>query len=134
MQIRYSNSYLLAKAKQAEQAGQADEAAQLYTELIKNKPVEAFAYNRLMVYYRRKKEYKKEQQLIKTAIAAYVHQAQESQEAWLKKNKLTARTAKALVKSLGLVDKKGSPIVENSQLTAWRKRLEVVRKRLKTSS
>lgn len=64
------------------------------------------------------------------AIAAYARHAQESQQAWLRRHKKTARLAKALVKSLGLTDRKGIPVIENRQLATWRKRLQVVRKRL----
>jgi hypothetical protein len=84
-----------------------------------------------MVYYRRQKEYRKEIQVINAAIAAHEQHAQDYQHVWLKRNKQTAQVAKALVKSLGLVDRKGKPVLENRQLRLWRKRLAVVKKRLK---
>jgi tetratricopeptide (TPR) repeat protein len=130
MVIKYSNKYLLAKARVAEQEGRPEEAERLYTEAIKNDPLEVTAYHRLMVYYRRQKDYKQEQAIIQAAIAAHQRHAQERHQTWLQQNKQTARTARALVKSLGLVDKKGIPKVENLQLEAWRKRLQLVRKRL----
>ena len=130
MARQHSIPYLLGKARQAEQSGELSEAADLYERITKQAPMEAVAYNRLMVYYRRQKNYKKELQVIRQAIAAYARHAQESHDAWLRRHKRAARLAKALVKSLGLTDRKGIPVIENRQLATWRKRLQVVRKRL----
>lgn len=131
MAIRYSSHNLHVKAKEAEQAGESDTAADLYRKALKADPMDDLAYNRLMVYFRRKKDYKKELQLIQAAIKAHLQHAQQNQQQWLKRNKKTARTAKALVKSLGLVDRTGAPRLETRQLNTWRKRMTVVRKRLK---
>jgi tetratricopeptide (TPR) repeat protein len=131
MAVRYSSRNLHVRAKQAEQGGNPDEAVKLYNQALKNNPADELAYNRLMVYYRRKKEYKKELAIIRSAIASQLRHAQESGLQWLKKNRKTARTAKALVKSLGLVDRKGMPKLETRQIAAWRKRLALVLKRLK---
>lgn len=130
MAVRYTSRNLHVRAKQAEQAGEPEEAVKLYNQALKNDPTDDLAYNRLMVYYRRKKDYKKELSIIQSAIASHLRHAQETGQQWLKKNKKTARTAKALVKSLGLIDKKGTPKLETRQIAAWRKRLTVVRKRL----
>lgn len=131
MAVSYTSRNLHVRARQAEQAGEPEEAARLYTQALKNDPMDDLAYNRLMVYYRRKKDYKAELRIIQSAIASHIRHAQESGQQWLKKNKKTARMAKALVKSLGLVDRKGMPKLETRQLAAWRKRLAVVRKRLR---
>ena len=134
MAIRYTSRNLHVQAKEAEQAGEADTAADLYRRALKADPLDDIAYNRLMVYYRRRKEYKKEQQLIQEAIASHLKQAHTAQTDWLKRNKKTARTAKALVKSLGLVDRKGIPKLETEILRKWRKRLAVVKKRLASAA
>jgi len=131
MAVKYSSHNLHVRARQAEQAGEAEEAVSLYNQALKNDPMDDLAYNRLMVYYRKRKEYRKELKMIQVAIAAHVRHAQDTGNLWLKKNRKTARTAKALVKSLGLLDRKGIPKLETRQIAAWRKRMTVVRKRLK---
>ena len=134
MAVKYSSRNLHVQAKEAEQAGEASAAAKIYSQALKNDPMDDIAYNRLMVYYRRQKDYKMELKIIQTAIAAHLRHAQETGQQWLKKNKKTARTAKALVKSLGLVDRKGLPKLETRQLATWRKRMTVVRKRMKQTT
>ncbi len=131
MAVKYSSHNLHVQAKEAEQAGETEEAAKIYSQALKNDPMDDIAYNRLMVYYRRQKDYKMELKIIQAAIAAHLRHAQETGQQWLKKNKKTARTAKALVKSLGLVDRRGLPKLETHQLATWRKRMTVVRKRMK---
>lgn len=133
MAVRYSSRNLHVQAKEAEQAGEAGQAIELYQKALKKDPMDDLAYNRLMVNYRRGKQYRKELQIIQAAIAAHLKNAQETQQQWLKRNKKTARTAKALIKSLGLVDPKGLPKLETRQLNTWRRRLAVVRKRLKNA-
>lgn len=134
MAPRYTSRNLHVQAREAEQAGEADTAADLYKQALKTDPLDDIAYNRLMVYHRRRKEYRKEKQLIEAAIAAHLKQAHTAQADWIRRNKKTARTAKALVKSLGLVDRKGAPKLETEILRKWRKRLTVVRKRLASQS
>lgn len=131
MAVKYTSQNLHVRAREAEQAGETDTAEKLYKQALKNDPLDDLAWNRLMVTYRRRKDYKQEQQIIKAAIAAHVQHAQDDQAAWLKRNRKTARTAKALVKSLGLLDRKGMPKLETRQLEAWRKRLTLVNKRIK---
>jgi tetratricopeptide (TPR) repeat protein len=130
MSRQHSIPFLLSKARRSEEIGGLSEAAEIYERIIKQAPMEAVAHNRLMVLTRREKDYRKELRIIQQAIAAHTRHAQENQQAWLRSHKKTARLAKALVKSLGLTDRKGLPVVENRQLANWRKRLQVVKKRL----
>lgn len=130
MSRQHSIPFLLSKARRAEQLGDIPEAAEIYERIAKQAPMETIVHNRLMVFHRREKNYRKELQVIQRAIAAYARHAQESQEAWLRRHKKTARLGKALVKSLGLTDRKGVPVLENRQVANWRKRLQVVKKRL----
>ncbi|AXY74121.1 tetratricopeptide repeat protein [Paraflavitalea soli] len=134
MAVRYSSHNLHVRAKEAEQAGEPAQAVKLYTQALKNDPMDDISYNRLMVHYRRQKDYQKELKIIQAAIAAHLHHAQQTGEQWLKKNKQTARTARALVKSLGLVDRKGMPKLETRQIETWQKRMGIVRKRIRQSA
>lgn len=130
MAVTFSSHNVHVQAKEAEQAGEIDQAIKLYQQAIKNQPLDDLAYNRLMVNYRKRKDYKKEEETINAAIASHLRSAKESQMTWLNSNKKTARTAKSLAKSLGFLDKKGTPKLETRQLATWRKRLTVVKKRL----
>lgn len=134
MARKYPTAYLLSKAQATEEEGAGAAAAKLYHQVVKQDPVEARAYNRLMVYYRRQKNYRKEQEVIRQAIAGYQRHAEESQQNWLRTHQRTARLAKALVKSLGLVNRKGLASWESRQVAAWRKRLQVVKKRLQRAA
>lgn len=131
MALRYSSHNIHVQAKEAEQAGETDAAIKLYLQAIKSNPLDDLAYNRLMVQLRKRKEYKEEIKVIKTAISSHQDEAREQQQQWLKRNKKTARTATALVKSLGMVDRKGLPNVETRQLSAWKKRLALIQKKTK---
>ncbi|MBO9633099.1 MAG: hypothetical protein J7578_08265, partial [Chitinophagaceae bacterium] len=83
MALRYSSQNLHVQAHEAEQAGERDTAAKIYQRAIRVDPMDDHAYNRLMVYYRRKKEYRKELQIIQTAIGAHLKHAHEEQMDWL---------------------------------------------------
>lgn len=131
MATRYTSRNLHVRAKEAEKQGDTAEAVKYYYQALKNDPTDQLAYNRLMVYFRRRKEYRKELQVIQAAIASQQRHAMDAQQGWMRRNKKTARTAKALAKSLGLINQKGMPILETRQLATWRKRLNVVRQRLK---
>jgi tetratricopeptide (TPR) repeat protein len=131
MPTRYNSRNLHARAKQAEQEGDMAEAVKYYYQALKKDPADAIAYNRLMVYYRRRKEYRKELQVIQAAIASQQRYALDYQQTWVRRNKKTARTAKALAKSLGLINQKGMPVLETQQLNTWKKRMNIVRKRMK---
>jgi tetratricopeptide (TPR) repeat protein len=133
MAVRYSPRTLINQGLEAEESGDPGQAAKYYYSAIKQEPTAAVAYNRLMIYYRRKKDYKRELQVIRSAIAAQQERADNYRQKWLKKSRRSASVAKALLRSLGLVDKKGLPVLEDRQVVIWKKRLAVVNKRLKTS-
>lgn len=105
-----------------------------YLQATKRNPLDVLAYRRLMMYYRKQKDYDKESQLIQTAIDAHTNVVYQSYRQWLLKNRRHATTAKALIKSLGLLDRKGMPVVDDPQVDAWKKRLAIVKKRIKTKS
>jgi hypothetical protein len=51
MARQYATGYFLSKAREAEKEGEVQEAMDLYNQVVKNDPVEAYAYNRLMVTF-----------------------------------------------------------------------------------
>ncbi len=97
-----------------------------YENIVKKNPHQQKAYERLMVLYRQQKEYKKELHIINTAIKVFekLYTSPKS------KGKEVAAISKQLNRALGLVDKKGKALFEQEPLSTWRKRREIVLKKL----
>jgi tetratricopeptide (TPR) repeat protein len=136
MKVVYRNKELtgdrdwLAVAKEHEREGEFAEATVAYEKLVKKKPLNEAAYNRLMMLYRQLKEYEKELRIIKQAIAAFEDFYKRSQKTPGKK---IATLSTALAKSTGLMDKKGKNVYEPGPLGRWRKRKEVVENKVRKS-
>jgi tetratricopeptide (TPR) repeat protein len=116
------------KAKYFEQQGQTEKAVGIYEKLIKENPLNEYAYDCLMIIYRKTKEYKKENAVLTKAIKTF--------EQFYKSATKTPRSAKvvslskAFMKSTGLADKKGKLLYQKEPLARWNKRKLVVSKKL----
>jgi tetratricopeptide (TPR) repeat protein len=128
---KVSNRLLLLRAKEAESLGDSTGALALYQQVVSNDPLEQHAWQRLMVLYRKQKDYKSELKTISVALKNYEAHAKEAQRQWLLKNKKAATLFKSLAKSLGLMDGKGIVINHNPILDQWNRRKELVTARLK---
>lgn len=122
--VRESHKSLMEKGHQLEKEGEQDKAIQLYLTAVKKDPLNAAAYNRLMILYRKQKAPRKEMAVINEAIKAYEDNVKAEQSSWLKKNRKAANISRQLVKSLGLTDKKGMPVNQPAQIVTWKKRKE----------
>jgi len=129
--IRKSKNELLREARSQELEGKIKDAIKSYKLLISKDPLQAGAYNRLMILYRKLKEYKSELAIIKQAIAAYEKDIKDDQQTWKKANSKSARLSLSLAKSMGLLNDKGLPVYEEPQIMTWRKRMETVKKKIK---
>jgi tetratricopeptide (TPR) repeat protein len=118
-------------AKKLEKEGKTAEAEKAYLKIINDIPAAYEAYNRLLIIYRKQKEYRKELATVNKAIKAFETEILAKQKQWIKENKETARLSKSLAEKLGVIDKKGLPVSENPVMEKWRKRKEVITKRLK---
>lgn len=127
-----SKKELLKEARSQELEGKTNEAIKSYSLVISKDPLEAKAYNRLMILYRKLKEYKKELAIIKQAIGAYEKDIKDDQLTWKKANTKSAKLSLSLAKSMGLLNDKGLPVYEEPQIMTWRKRMETVQKKIKT--
>lgn len=107
----------LAKEKEAEE--KFDEAIDAYEHLIKEHPKKEFAYQRLMILYRKKKDYKKELKIVETALENFQHLLGNKNE---KQNRKIDQLSRSLMKSTGLVDKKNNPAFLPEPLHKWTKR------------
>lgn len=128
-----SKNELLKEARSQELEGRTSDAIKSYSLVINKDPLLFGAYNRLMILYRKLKEYKKELVVIKQAIGAYEKDVKDDQLTWKKANSKSARLSLSLAKSMGLINDKGLPVYEDSQIMTWRTRLETVQKKIKPS-
>ncbi|MET0393458.1 MAG: hypothetical protein ABW019_09975 [Chitinophagaceae bacterium] len=117
----------LARAKEAETAGDAEAAARAYEKVIRLDRLHEFAYNRLMIIYRKLKEYQKELKVIDAGIAAYQTFFASHKK---KKSKKITDLSLRLSKAAGLTDKKGNSLYAPEPVGRWKKRKAVVEKRL----
>jgi tetratricopeptide (TPR) repeat protein len=120
---------LLDRGRRYEGEGEHDRAIKIYTGIIKKKPLNEMAYNRLMILYRKLKEYDKEITIIEQAIAAF-----ESEPEGPKKQSVgkIGKLSLSLGKLTGLIDKKGKSLYDPEPVASWKKRKMLAQKRLKT--
>ena len=118
------------KAKYFEQQGDSEKAAAAYETLIKENPLNEYAYDRLMIIWRRKKEYKKEKAIIIKALKAFEQFYKNASK--VPRSKKILFLSKAFMKTTGLADNKGKLLYQKEPLARWNKRKQVVEKRLKT--
>ena len=97
---------------------------------IRIEPGNPLAYNKLMILYRKEKMYKEELQLINDAIKN-IQAAYDNKKSKVKTNATILKLSAALMKSMGLIDKKGKSAYEPVPIKAWKKRKETVLKRMK---
>jgi hypothetical protein len=113
-------------AEQLEKEGQLEEAAKLYEAAIKSKPLDEHPYNRLMIIYRKLKKPKDELRVIKLGIAVFEVQYNKKS-----RNKKLTELSNKLMKSAGLVEKKGKATFYPEPINKWMKRKELLEKKMK---
>ncbi len=118
----------LTRAKELEAQGELDKAAAAFEKAIKENPLNEYAYDRLMIIYRKNKEYKKEKAVIVAGVKAFrqFYKSMEKRHA----SKKVVSLSNALLKATGLADKKGKPLYEKEPLERWNKRMQIVVKKL----
>ena len=115
------------EAAEAEDKEDISLAIKDYESAIEANPLLEKAYDRLMILYRKDKNYKKELQLINSGIKAF--------ESFYKSRKSSskkiAEISKKLNKSFGFTDKKGNAVYDPEPIARWKKRKVTVEKRIK---
>lgn len=124
-------SELLEKAKELESSGEPEEAASLYQSIIKKDPLNEFSYSRLMVIYRKAKEFKKELSVIKSGLKAFLDYYKSQTKRSLQNPKVS-RLSRSILKSTGLLDKKGNQLYQREPIGRWEKRRMLVEKKLRS--
>lgn len=119
----------LEKARQLEQQNEADKAASAYEKVIKENPLNEYAYDRLMIIYRKNKDYKKEKLVIGRAIKTFEQFYKSASR--ISSSKKIVSLSKAFMRSTGLADRKGKLLYQKEPLARWNKRKATVEKKLK---
>ena len=117
------------KAKKLEQEGELDKAAALFEKKVKENPLDETAYNRLMIIYRKRKDYRKELATIKKGMSAFEQSFKSSMK--IPTSRKITSLSRSLLKSLGLTDKKGNAIYTREPLSRWQKRRLTVERLIK---
>jgi tetratricopeptide (TPR) repeat protein len=116
-------------ARQLEEKNEINGAIKVYKKCISIKKHDEYAFDRLMILYRKKKEYDKELGIIREGIAAFEKLYKESSQS--KPNKVIERISNALLKATGLSDKKGNEIFKPQPILKWHKRAMLLQRKLK---
>ncbi|MGN6297168.1 MAG: hypothetical protein ACTHM7_10345 [Ginsengibacter sp.] len=121
-----SMNELTSKAAEAEKTDPSV-AIELYHRILETDPLQAHAYDRLMILYRRDKNYKKELSIINEGIKIFekFYKAQSG-----KPSKKISDISKKLNKAFHLVDKQGNSLYAPEPIDRWQKRKKVVEKKM----
>lgn len=122
---------LTAQARLQEQEGHTEEAAELYEKIVAKDPLNELAIQRLLILYRKLKQYRKEMQLLNASLKANAGRQHQQQTEWSKKHPKAARASKQLLKTLGSSRSKNAlPSYEEPIISTLRKRKENLAKKL----
>ncbi len=102
--------------------------------LVKNGNADPHPYDRLMVHYRKEKNFKEELRVIKKAIKVFTDQLSRQESAMFKGAKsrtMIQKLSSQISRSAGLTDKKGNPNYLPEPLARWEKRKQTVEKKIK---
>jgi uncharacterized protein YciI len=91
----------MAEGRQAEQAGQLPHAATAYQRVVDADPANKEAVGRLLLIYRKLKEYRKELAVIDAALNAVAQRDKIAQDKWSAAHPEVAKLGKAVLRSLG---------------------------------
>lgn len=113
---------------------QQSENIALYEQQMEKGTLDPFPYDRLMIHYRKQKEYKKELQIINQAIKTFSDQLKKQASQLFegaKSQSAVKRLSEKFSKLSGLTDKKGNPKYLPEPLARWTKRKQTVQEKIK---
>jgi tetratricopeptide (TPR) repeat protein len=128
MEVAQHYTEYIKKAKEAEENGEPETAAAFYEKAIRQKPLLEQPYNRLMILYRKAKEYSKESKVIDKALAVFTQHYDEKKAPFRGTGKI-ARLSKAILKSVG-TDKKDMENNYPEPIPKWLTRKKTVEKKI----
>ncbi|HVU58638.1 MAG TPA: hypothetical protein VHD83_26445 [Puia sp.] len=101
MKATKSNTQLISEGRQFEQAGQWEDAAEVYQRVVDTDPGNQDAVARLLVVYRKLKYYRKELAVIDATIDTAARRDKAAQREWISAHPEAARLGKAVLRQLG---------------------------------
>ena len=118
----------LNKAMALEKESDLPGASKAYEAVIRYNIRNEFAYQRLMILYRKQKDTQKELRVLTKGIKAFseFYQSQRKTVAGPK----VARISKAISRAIGLLDEKGRPLYAPEPISRWMKRKDLLEKRI----
>jgi tetratricopeptide (TPR) repeat protein len=128
MEVAKQYIELIKNAREAEKDGDMDLAIELYEKAIKQKPVLEQPYDRLMVLYRKEKEYNKEIKVINKGLDVFTETYDKKKAVFSGSGKI-AQLSKAILKAVG--GKKGDHNLYPEPIPKWLKRKTTVEKKIK---
>jgi hypothetical protein len=103
-----------------------------YREQVEKGVLVPAPYDRLMIHYRKEKNYAEELKVIKKAIATFTKYYSDLQQSTIKKQKSKiAELSRKISKTTGLTDKKGNNAYQPEPIPRWIKRQSVVEQKMK---
>jgi len=120
-------------AREAEEDGDVNKATRFYEQNIKEDYADKFAFERLMIIYRKEKEYKNELRVIKRGIEVFQQNFKERVKHSLARrvtDKKLEQLSNAIIKISG---QKKEELHFPDPIDKWLKRKEIVEKKLKDS-
>jgi hypothetical protein len=103
-----------------------------YQKQVSSGSVESLPYDRLMIHFRKNKDYGEELKVIKKGIATLKKFYANAQRSSLKKiNPKIKALSHKIGKSMGLIDKKGNEVYLPEPLPRWIKRQHVVEEKIR---
>ena len=132
MAMRAAKHYteLMKQGRLVEEDGELEKAALLYEQAIRQEPLEAFPYNRLMIIYRKLRQPKDELRVIEKALAVYEHYYDEKPKKIMNGNPQIAKISKALVSSLNKSAGTKNLSYYPEPIPSWTRRKNAVEKKL----
>jgi len=119
-------------AREAEEDGDVNKATRFYEQNIKEDYADKFAFERLMIIYRKEKEYKNELRVIKRGIEVFQQNFKERVKHSLARrvtDKKLEQLSNAIIKISG---QKKEELHFPDPIDKWLKRKEIVEKKLKS--
>lgn len=115
------------EAYKAEEKEDLSLAIKEYEEAITKDPLAEKAYDRLMILYRKEKDYKKELRIITSGIKSFekFYRSKKS------RSKKIVDISNKLNRSFGFTDKKGNNVYDPEPIARWKKRKTVVENKIK---
>jgi hypothetical protein len=116
-------------AKEEEGKGNLKQAAKYYEAATKDERPDELPFNRLMIIYRKLKQYKDELRVINKGIKRFEEFYRKASAKGGKGKKLSD-LSEAFMKSSGLKDRKGNLVYQPEPIAKWSKRKLVVEKKI----